>query len=486
MTDAAFRVLVEHAADLIVVVDAAAVVRYVSPSAGRLGYASDWTGKPCAEIIHPADRAAFADAMRKGAPVECRLPLAGGGWRTVEAVVTDLRDEPAVAGLMIDFRDVSARKQAEEQLHALNTELERQIAAGAAAEKLRSVIASIPGVVYRMRAHLVTRDVVHEFVSDGARGIVGLEPDEILRDSAAFINRINPDDMPSMESALRAAIETAVPVDVEYRVRHKDGSTRWIRGRVRVSGRTPDGWVVFDGFSLDITAQKETERQLRENDAKFRALFEGTSAGVVLIDPATNSLLDCNQALLDTLRCAREDAIGQQTVRFAAPIQAGGLSPEEMRDRKKAEVLAGTGHRQEILVHRPDGTEFPAEFVLNPFHLDGRQVVLGILTDISERKRVEEALRQAAQAAEAASRAKTEFLAHMSHEIRTPMNGILGLTELALDTDLKPDQREYLELVRSSADALLTILNDLLDLSKIEAGKLDLERTPFALRRQLA
>ncbi len=350
---------------------------------------------------------------------------------------------------------------------------------------LRSVTASIPGVVFRMRVNLATREVVHEFVSDGVRELAGLEPEEMLRDSTEFIRRVHPDDLPAMEANLLGAIESGEPGDVEYRLQHRDGTEKWVRGKLKLTARTAGGWLVFDGFALDITQQRRIERAVRDNDAKFRALFEGTSAGVVLLDVESDSVLDCNEAALALLGGKREDVVGQPGRRFRAPVQPGGMSADELRSWAEENVFRSHGHRQELLIRRLDGSDILVEVAISPFQLDGRLIALGVVTDITDRKRAEEALRQAVHAAEAANRAKTEFLAHMSHEIRTPLNGILGLTELVLDADPRHDQREYLELVRSSADSLLVILNDLLDLSKIEAGKLDLEHVPFALRPTL-
>jgi PAS domain S-box-containing protein len=169
------------------------------------------------------------------------------------------------------------------------------------------------------------------------------------------------------------------------------------------------------------------------------------------------------------------------------------IIPEKFRDLHEAGLRRyqqeGTSTllntRVEMAALRRDGKEIPIEFSIAPIRSGTETSFCAFVRDVTERLQTARTLCRAKDAAEAANRAKSEFLANMSHEIRTPMNGILGMTELLLDTDLTGEQRDSLDLVKSSADALMRVINDILDYSKIEAGKLDLDPIEFPLRDAL-
>lgn len=236
------------------------------------------------------------------------------------------------------------------------------------------------------------------------------------------------------------------------------------------------------GFALyqDITERKRAEEELAERTAYLNTLIETSPLGIVAVDTEGRVKM-CNSAFEHLFQYARTEVTGVNLNSLVTPAEWKEESAEFARRRQAGETVQATTQRR-----RSDGTLLDVELYGVPMRVGGEDVgTLVIYHDISERKKADEALRNAKEQAEEANRAKSEFLANMSHEIRTPMNGILGMTQLALETPLTEEQREYLGMVKSSADSLLTLLNDILDFSKIEAGKLDLDLSPFALRESM-
>jgi len=223
-------------------------------------------------------------------------------------------------------------------------------------------------------------------------------------------------------------------------------------------------------------AHDELERRVTERTAYLNALIENSPLAIVATD-GNERIEMCNPAFETMFLHPRSDALGHA---LAELIQnpADDVSPSHAgREERVHEVTRR---------HRIDGSVFDVEILAVPLVIAGRQTGrLTLFQDVTERKRAEEAMQHAKEAAEAASRAKSEFLANMSHEIRTPMNGIMGMTELVLDTELDTEQRNYLNVAKVSADSLLSLINDILDYSKIEAGKLEIDIIDFNLRNCL-
>jgi PAS domain S-box-containing protein len=226
----------------------------------------------------------------------------------------------------------------------------------------------------------------------------------------------------------------------------------------------------------DITERKKREDAIQESEYHLKSILTTTNEGFWWINNDSRTL-DLNDTLCKFLGRPREEILGRTVFEF--------LDEENtaiMKDQLKRRANGETGV-YEVGLTRPDGSKVLCLFHATPLY-DKNKVKTGsfaMITDITQLKKMEQELIEARNKAEAATRAKSDFLANMSHEIRTPMNAVLGMTHLALNTDLTPKQRDYLTKIQISANSLLGVINDILDFSKIEAGKMGMESIGFNL-----
>src|SRR5438128_1259473 len=343
--------------------------------------------------------------------------------------------------------------------------------------QLDSLMGHLPGLAYRA---LADEHWTCLFVSKGIEDVTGYPPNDFTSRRINYIDIMLPDDRLATREAILTALRERGTYEDEHRIRHKDGSIRWIWARGH-GVFAPDGSLRFlEGLNLDITARKQAEEALRESEERFRGTFENAAVGIVHND-AAGRFLRVNGTYCAIVGYSREELL-QMTLRDI-------IHPEDLAAQVELYEWCFTRGESPALgmerrYRRKDGSTIWVEvFASFQRHASGRPAyAIAAVQDISERKRLDEELRQAKEAAEAANKAKDEFLANVSHEIRTPMNAIMGMTELVLDTPLEDDQRQGLKMVKSAADNLLGIINDLLDFSKIEAGKLELVPADFSLR----
>lgn len=230
----------------------------------------------------------------------------------------------------------------------------------------------------------------------------------------------------------------------------------------------------------DITRRKSAEEALRLNEVRLRLVVDNAVDGIITLD-AFGVIESFNPAAQSIFGYSSVDIIGKN-------IET--LIPHSKPGRNSSFIQMILSHQgdepvkleRELFALKKDASIFAAEVSVSEMRIKEQRKFILIVRDISVRKRAEAELIEARERAEAGARAKSEFLANMSHEIRTPMNGIIGMIQLALETDLSAEQREYLLTVKSSSEVLLKLINDILDFSKIEAGKLEIEWVDFNIR----
>jgi PAS domain S-box-containing protein len=250
--------------------------------------------------------------------------------------------------------------------------------------------------------------------------------------------------------------------------------------------------VGFIAIYHDISELKQAARAMEESERRLADIISFLPDATLVID-RQGKIIAWNRAIEEMTGVQAEDMLGQGDHEYALPFYGERrpilidlvLQPDEEFEQKyeyitrQDAVLMGETYVPHL---RGQGAYL---YATASALRDAKGKIVGAIEtirDISARRQAEEDLQEAKEIAEAATQAKSAFLATMSHEIRTPMNAVIGMTSLLLDTDLSPEQQEFAETIRTSGDALLTVINDILDFSKIEAGRIDLERQPFDLR----
>ena len=290
----------------------------------------------------------------------------------------------------------------------------------------------------------------------------------------------------------RTPTTRAMGVGRELYVRRKDGTEFQVELDLNPI-ETPDGLHVFASI-VDITARKQAEADRQEQQTRLHTAVDHAGDGIITIDE--HGLIEAfNPAAERLFGYAAAEVLGQN-VKLLMPEPYRSAHDGYMANYRRtgqAKIIGLLG--REVAGRRKDGSVFPLELGVHETTLDARRLFTGILRDITERKTSDEKLKYAAQelaskniklvqahrSALEATQAKSEFLASMSHEIRTPMNAIIGMADLLQDTALTPDQQEYVQRFSRAATSLMDLINDILDISKIEAGHLELESVIFDL-----
>ena len=435
---------------------------------------------------------------------------------------TDLMDVDGQQLFITCMQDITDRKRTDSELEELQKTLEERIelrtaelseanclleemieehqmiedALKESQERYRRISDAITDDIYT----LIFRDgrVVDTVHGVGCKAVTGYAPDEFSADRRLWIRMVPEEDQPLVRNHARHVLAGEKVQAIEHRIVRKDGSVRWVRN-TPVPVHAPDGTLLScDGLVQDITEKKLALDALRDANLYNRSLIEANPDPMFTIAP---------DGRITDLNSAAEAATGYRRTELVGTDFAGYFTePEMARAGYQKAFRVGSVHDYELELRHRDGRTAPVVYNSSVYRdKDGEVIgVFAAARDISRLKLVEDELRAhrgelevlvqrrtaqlvvAREEAEAASQAKSAFLANISHEIRTPMNGIMGMTELLRTTELSAEQHDWLDGIGTSANNLLGIINEVLDLSKIEAGKVEIEQIDFNLEMAIA
>ncbi len=470
-------------------------IEYASPNSanvfGRPAAAMFGPGHLFADCLHPDDRAqmsaearaAIADAQRNHWESRYRIIWPDGSVHWLyDFTVAERTADGSIKRLRSYVTDESERHAIEENLAKTH-------------ERLKFALQGSDDGLWEW--NLESGEV---YYSPRWMAMLGYGPDEFPPRITTWEQLVHPEDRPLAEASLADYLAGQRPLyECEVRLRHRLGHWQHILCRARLAcddAGQPLRPKRLVGTHVDISELKQAQQRLQESETRWRQLYEESAFPVLLLE--NKHYIDCNPAAQRILGLPTREAIhGCTPLTFSPEFQPDGRRSADLVDDNLRHTLSTGKNQFEWLHCRPDGQPIEVEVLLTRITDHGRELQHAVWRDISEQKRLQRELeaqqrdleRQVAQrtselslakeAAEAASRAKSAFLANMSHELRTPMNAIMGLTNLALRRAGEPRLRDQLGKIDQAALHLLAIINDILDISKIEAERLTLECVAF-------
>ncbi|GIE77276.1 hypothetical protein Aph02nite_32260 [Actinoplanes philippinensis] len=367
----------------------------------------------------------------------------------VLASIHPITSDGHVTMLIVTYRDLTERDRAQAQRRQMAEELDHFF------------------TLSRDLMCMASRDGYFTRVNPTWTEVLGWTVAELT--TRPYLTFIHPDDVDRTVAQNISLVDGLMPtVSFENRYRTRDGDYRWLAWNATPAEKGDGIYAV----ARDVTEAKRAEQRFRQLvfNAPDAMVIVGADGVIRLVNDQTERLFGWSAPSL----------VGRR-VDVLIPPRLRPHHDEDMREYLADPSPRRMGIGRELRALHHDGSEFPVEISLAPLDTEEGLLVSAAIRDVSERQRTERALAAARDEALAAAAAKSQFVAMVSHEIRTPMNGVIGLTKLLLDTALQPAQRRYAESIRASAQALLAIINDILDFAKIEAGRATLAELDFDL-----
>ena len=405
---------------------------------------------------------------------EVQLP--NGRW------VRRINNRTSDGGCITVAIDVTARRQQIEALDAANAELTAAlIARDKVQEQLTKVMEGAAIGTWEWNAVTSTLTVGGQW-----REILGYDAAAMPPlDLSSFRKLVHPDDLNVFDTIGQVREDNATALtETEFRMRHRDGHWIWVLSRSQITRFAPDGRPeILGGVHLNISDRKRLEQDLESGRNFLQQVMDASIAAIVVMD-GDGQIIYANSEGERILRLTRAELIG---LTYNAPrwrsVHLDG-TPIKDEDLPFARAIAEGKALRDVrfAIHWEDGTRRSLSVNALAFkENDDKLRVVTSFNDITDELAATTRLENARAQAEEASRSKSMFLANMSHEIRTPLNGVLGMAEVLEGSLTEDRQKRMIHTIRTSGETLLSILNDILDMSKIEAGKMEIERVPFVV-----